>query len=65
MIGFLKANGVTIIVLLVLVLIVALIIRKLVKDKKSGKSACGCDCSTCGGACHCCENKDKSNPGNL
>lgn len=57
MIGFLKANGVTIIVLLVIVLIVALIIRKLVKDKKCGKSSCGCDYSTCGGCCHCSENQ--------
>lgn len=42
----------TIIIIAVLVLIVALIIRSLVKQKKSGKSTCGGDCSCCGGHCH-------------
>ena len=37
MLSFLKANYLTIIIIAVLVLIVALIIRSLVKDKKSGK----------------------------
>ena len=48
MLSFLKANYLTIIIIAVLVLIVALIIRSLVKDKKSGKSSCGGDCSSCG-----------------
>jgi hypothetical protein len=43
----------TAIVLAILVGAVALIIRKMIKDKKAGKSSCGCDCSTCGGACGC------------
>ncbi len=43
----------TIIVLIVLAIIVALIIRRMVKDKKAGKSLqCGGDCSKCGGHCH-------------
>lgn len=41
----------TIVVLAALVLIVALIVRSMIKDKKSGKSSCGGDCSHCGG-CH-------------
>ncbi len=41
----------TVIVLVVLGAIVALIIRNIVKDKKSGKSSCGGDCSRCKG-CH-------------
>lgn len=49
MIAFLKANYLTIIVLAFIVLCVVLIIRKMIKDKKSGKCSCGCDCSTCGG----------------
>lgn len=41
------------IVLAVLILTVGLIIRKMVRDKRSGKSIqCGCDCKNCGG--HCC-----------
>ncbi len=39
------------IVIAVLCCIVAGIIYKMVKDKKSGKSACGCDCSKCGKGC--------------
>ena len=36
-----------------LVLIVAVIIRKMVRDKKNGKSIqCGGDCKHCGGRCH-------------
>ena len=42
----------TIIVGLILVSIVALIIRSMVKDKKSGKSLqCGGNCSHCAGHC--------------
>ena len=35
----------------ILLVIVVLIVRGIVKDKKSGKSSCGGDCSHCGG-CH-------------
>ncbi|BEI60833.1 hypothetical protein Blut17040_18620 [Blautia luti] len=35
----------------ILFVIVVLIIRVIVKDKKSGKSSCGGDCSHCRG-CH-------------
>ena len=37
-----------------LLLIVVLIIVKLVKDKKKGKSSCGCNCAHCAmsGSCH-------------
>lgn len=41
----------TIVVLAALVLIVALIVRSMIKDKRSGKSSCGGDCSHCKG-CH-------------
>ena len=37
----------------ILLLVVVLIIRKMIKDKKKGKSIiCGGDCSQCGGHCH-------------
>lgn len=40
----------TIVTAAVLVCIVGLAVRKMVKDKKSGKSLqCGCDCAHCGG----------------
>lgn len=44
----------TILISAVLLLIVVLIIVKLVKDKKKGKSSCGCNCAHCAmsGSCH-------------
>ena len=43
----------TAIVALALLSVVALIIRKMIKDKKQGKSIqCSCDCKHCGGHCH-------------
>jgi len=49
-------NPGTLAVLTVLVIIVGLIIYKMIKDKKSGKSSCSCggSCSGCGmaGSCH-------------
>ncbi len=42
----------TILVGAIVVGIVAMIIRKMVRDKKSGKSIqCGEDCKNCGGHC--------------
>ena len=43
----------TAIVFLALVGVVTLIIRSMIKDKKSGKSMqCGENCKHCGGHCH-------------
>ncbi len=42
----------TIVVSVVLIVIVACIIRKLVMDKKKGKSGCGCGCAECEMNCH-------------
>ncbi|NBJ94074.1 FeoB-associated Cys-rich membrane protein [Parablautia muri] len=40
----------TIITAVVLACVVGLVIRKMIQDKKSGKSLqCGCDCAQCGG----------------
>ena len=41
-----------VVVLAILAGVVALIVRKMIKDKKNGKSIhCGGDCSHCGGHC--------------
>ena len=47
-------NMATILVTLVLIGIVAAIVGKMRKDKKQGKSSCGCGCSSCAmhGTCH-------------
>ena len=54
MLDWITENLSTIVVSLILVLIVAIIIRKLVRDKKKGKSSCGCNCAHCAMAesCH-------------
>ena len=42
----------TVVVLAILAGVVALIVRKMIKDKKNGKSIqCVVDCSHCGGHC--------------
>lgn len=47
MLEFLKNNIGNIIIIAILVLVVFLIIRKMIKAKKQGKSSCGCGCG-CG-----------------
>ena len=47
MIGWLSANIGTILITAALVLITAAIIYKTVKDKKKGRSSCGCGCEHC------------------
>ncbi|WP_244834452.1 FeoB-associated Cys-rich membrane protein [Clostridium sp. BJN0001] len=41
----------TVIVGLIILGVVFLIVRKMVHDKKNGKSSCGCNCGSCGGSC--------------
>ena len=42
----------TVVVGVILVCIVALIVRSMIRDKKSGKSLqCGGECKNCGGHC--------------
>lgn len=48
MMAFLAAHGATIIVCAILLLIVGLIIVRMVRNKKQGKSMSGCSCG-CGG----------------
>lgn len=54
MLAWITENIGTILISVVLLLVVVLIIRKLVKDKKKGKSSCGCNCAHCAmsGSCH-------------
>ena len=50
MLEWLAANAANIVISLVLLAVVCLIVRKLVKDKKSGRGGCSCggDCAGCG-----------------
>ena len=54
MLAWITENIGTILISAVLLLVVILIIRKLVKDQKKGKSSCGCNCAHCAmsGSCH-------------
>ena len=44
----------TVLVALALLGVVTAIVRRLIRDRRQGKSACGCNCASCpmGGACH-------------
>ena len=53
MFGWIIENLPTIIALVVLAGLVTLVIIKLVRDKKKGKNACGCDCGSCPHSCMC------------
>ena len=54
MLAFIQENMGTIIVLAVLSVIVALVIVKMVSDRRKGQNSCGCGCSSCpnSGLCH-------------
>lgn len=54
MFAWIAENIVTILICLALAGIVAAIIVKLIRDRRKGKSSCGCNCAHCAmaGACH-------------
>lgn len=54
MLTWLADNIATIIVCVVLAAILAAIVVKLVRNKKNGKTSCGCGCSACAmkDSCH-------------
>lgn len=51
---FIKDNMGTIVVFLIVAAVIALIIFKLIRDRKNGKSSCGCGCESCANSklCH-------------
>ncbi len=53
MLDWIIENGATIAVSAILILIIGGIIYKMVKDKRAGKSGCGCGCSGCALADKC------------
>lgn len=54
MLSWLQTNLLTLAVGLILLLVVALIVRRLVLDKRAGKHICGGSCGSCGGGCGNC-----------
>lgn len=54
MLQWIQTNLGTMLICAVLIVIVALIVRSLARQKRQGKSSCGCNCAHCAmhGACH-------------
>ena len=54
MIDWLASNWINILIIALVGIAVFFAIRSMVKDKKAGKSSCGCNCSNCAmaGKCH-------------
>ena len=49
MFTWLSANLVNLVIVAALALIVGFAIRSMIRDRKAGKSSCGCNCASCGG----------------
>ncbi len=47
-------NIATILIIAALAAVVVLVIIKMIRDKKAGRSSCGCGCASCpmSGSCH-------------
>ena len=54
MLSWIAENAATIIVTAILLIVIAAVIVKLIRDKKRGRSSCGCQCANCpmAGKCH-------------
>ena len=61
MFTWLSANLVNLVIVAALVLIVGFAIRSMIRDRKAGKSSCGCSCASCG-ACGSCAGSCASAP---
>ena len=53
MISWLTTNLATVLVGLIVLACVALAVRKLIRDRRAGRRACGCDCGPCAGCAAC------------
>ncbi|MCI8801251.1 FeoB-associated Cys-rich membrane protein [Acetatifactor muris] len=54
MFDWIAENAATIIISVILIAVVAAIVTSMIRNKKKGKSSCGCGCANCpmGAACH-------------
>ena len=58
MMEFLSEYGGTILVSVIVLAVVTAVVIKLLKDKKAGKSSCGCGCGNCPASKMCHKNKN-------
>ncbi len=49
MLAWLASNVVNIVLIAVIAIVCGLVIRSMIRDRKAGKSSCGCDCGSCSG----------------
>lgn len=47
MLAWLSANLINIALVAVIALVVGLLLRGMIRDRKAGKSSCGCNCASC------------------
>ena len=54
MLQWFSANAGTLVLCILLLAVVAMIVRSLLRQRKQGKSSCGCNCAHCAmhGSCH-------------
>lgn len=54
MLQWISANAGTLVLCILLLAVVAMIVRSLLRQRKQGKSSCGCNCAHCAmhGSCH-------------
>ncbi len=54
MLAWLSENWATVLICAVLIAIVAAIVVSMIRNRKKGKSSCGCGCANCpmNGSCH-------------
>ena len=57
--AWVQNNVGSIVAALFLLTVVALIVRRLILDKKAGKHICGGSCGSCGGGCNGCPMQGK------
>ena len=53
MLTWLSGNLANIVITVVLILVVGLVIRGMIRNKKAGKSSCGCNCASCASCGSC------------
>jgi hypothetical protein len=62
MLEWLSNNWGNILIIALVMALVALAVMSMIRDKKAGKSSCGCNCANCAmaGKCHSAVNKKKT-----
>ena len=60
MLTWFAANLANIVIIVILAFVVGLAVRSMIRNKKAGKSSCGCDCGSCGACAGSCAMQRKT-----